>query len=174
MLATDRIGVSLFDVYIVLVSSWAVPDRGMIMTTGSKLALAAVIAIGTTAYVAYSAASSGWQYYLSVDECMASDAPRLGDRIRVNGTIAKETLQIAADRTEASFALAGTERNLPVVCPGPLPDNLRDGLQVVVEGTLDESGILRGEKVLTRCASKYASPPGAPEAQADPPPRAPR
>jgi cytochrome c-type biogenesis protein CcmE len=150
------------------------PDRRMIMTTGSKLALAAVIAIGTTAYVAYSAASSGWQYYLSVDECMASDAPRHGDRIRVNGTIAKETLQIAADRREASFALAGTERNLRVVCPGPLPDNLRAGLQVVVEGRLDESGLLQGERVLTRCASKYASRPGASEAQEDPPPRASR
>jgi cytochrome c-type biogenesis protein CcmE len=146
----------------------------MVMTTTSKLLLAAVVAVGTTAYVAYSAASSSWQYYVSVDECMANDAPRQGDRIRVNGTIAKDSLQIAADRTEASFALAGTKRDLPVICPGPLPDNLHDELQVVVEGRLDESGILRGEKLLTRCASKYAARSAPPPTEGLPSPQVPR
>jgi cytochrome c-type biogenesis protein CcmE len=36
-----------------------------------------------------------------------------------------------------------------------LPDNLVEGIDVVVEGTLEKQGRLRGEKVMTRCASKY-------------------
>ena len=144
------------------------------MTRSTKLALAAVVAVGTTAYVAYSAASSGWQYYLTVDECIGHDPPRLGHRIRVNGTIAQGSLRIATDRTEANFALVGTAGNLPVVCPGPLPDNLRDALQVVVEGRLDEAGTLQGDRVLTRCSSKYASRPESPATREDAPSRSAR
>ncbi len=62
---------------------------------------------------------------------------------------------------QAEFALKGTEANLPVVCSGPLPDQLGERAEVVVEGRLDECGVLRGEKVLTRCASKYRSQEGA-------------
>ena len=47
--------------------------------------------------------------------------------------------------------------NLKVVCSGPLPDNLAEGIAVLVEGRLDDGGLLHGEKVLTRCASKYQS-----------------
>ena len=38
-----------------------------------------------------------------------------------------------------------------------MPDNLAEGIAVLVEGRIDEAGLLRGEKVLTRCASKYQS-----------------
>jgi cytochrome c-type biogenesis protein CcmE len=38
-----------------------------------------------------------------------------------------------------------------------LPDNLKEDIDVVVEGRLNESGALQGDRVLTRCASKYQS-----------------
>jgi cytochrome c-type biogenesis protein CcmE len=38
-----------------------------------------------------------------------------------------------------------------------LPDNLANGIAVLVEGRLDDAGLLHGEKVLTRCTSKYQS-----------------
>ncbi len=127
------------------------------MTTGRKLAIAAAVIGGVTAYMAYLGASSSWQYYLTADECLA-EADTLGDqRIRVSGKIAPNSLEIAEDRRRASFSLEGTGANLAVVCAGPLPDNLADGIDVVVEGRLDDRGNLQGVKVLTRCASKYES-----------------
>ena len=71
-----------------------------------------------------------------------------------------------SDRTQASFALEGDGANLKVVCPGPLPDNLAEGIAVLVEGRLDDAGLLHGEKVLTRCAGKYQSRPPTATAQA--------
>jgi cytochrome c-type biogenesis protein CcmE len=38
-----------------------------------------------------------------------------------------------------------------------VPDNLTEGIEVVVEGKLGADGTLRGDKLLTKCASKYAS-----------------
>ena len=61
------------------------------------------------------------------------------------------------DRRRASFTLAGEKEgaNLKVDCRGPLPDNLAEGIAVLVEGRIDDGGVLHGEKVLTRCDGKY-------------------
>jgi cytochrome c-type biogenesis protein CcmE len=71
------------------------------------------------------------------------------------------SLQIAPDRRQASFSLQGQNGLLPVSCTGVLPDNLGEDMEVVVEGRLEQGPLLRGDKVLTRCASKYESEEGA-------------
>ena len=127
------------------------------MLTGRKLALAGAIVVGVTAYMAYLGAASSWQYYLSVDECLADPARYALQRIRVSGKVAAGSLHVADDRRHASFALEGSRGRLSVICSGPAPDNLAERIDVVVEGRLDQSGAIRGDKVLTRCASKYRS-----------------
>jgi cytochrome c-type biogenesis protein CcmE len=59
----------------------------------------------------------------------------------------------------------GQTGTLAVICAGPLPDNLAEALEVVVEGRLDAGGMVRGDKVLTRCASKYEARAGGDAAQ---------
>jgi cytochrome c-type biogenesis protein CcmE len=129
----------------------------MASNNGRKLAIAGAVIAGVVAYMAFLGASAGWQYYMTVDECRANAEQAAGHRLRVSGTIAADSLQVAADRRQASFALAGTAGNLSVVCTGPLPDDLAASMEVVVEGRLELPGLLRGDKVLTRCASKYES-----------------
>jgi cytochrome c-type biogenesis protein CcmE len=116
-----------------------------------------VIVAGLTAYMAYRGASASWQYYVTADECLAKSASLGGHRLRVSGRIAAGTLTVDGDRTHASFALEADGAELKVVCSGALPDNLSDGIAVLVEGWLDDGGLLRGEKAMTRCASKYES-----------------
>jgi cytochrome c-type biogenesis protein CcmE len=131
------------------------------MTTGKKLAIGVAVVAGVTGYMAYLGAATSWQYYLTVDECLATAGKVPEDRIRVSGKIAPHTLSIAADRSRAEFSLEGTEGNLAVISSGPLPDNLAEGIDVVAEGRLERPGLLRAQKVLTRCAGKYKSgPPG--------------
>ena len=133
------------------------------MTTGTRLAVGGGIIAAVTGYMAYLGASSSWQYYLTVDECAADASDLLGCPLRVNGHVAAGSLQINSNRTQASFVLKGSERELHAICAGPLPDNLAEDMDVVVEGRLESVSDLRGDKVLTRCASKYRSkgPPSA-------------
>lgn len=127
------------------------------MTPAVKLALGAGVVVGVTSYMAYVGASASWQYYLTADECVVR-AEQLADRrVRVSGGVAPGSLQVATDRSRASFSLQGATDRLRVVCAGPLPDNLAENTEVVVEGRLDPDGVLRGDKLLTRCASKYES-----------------
>jgi cytochrome c-type biogenesis protein CcmE len=125
------------------------------MSTAVKLVIAACVVSGVTAWMACVGSTSSWQYYLTVDECLADDPALMKQPLRVSGRIEAGSLQISGDPAQATFQLAGTVRHLPVSCAGPLPDNLAEGIDVVVEGRLDDTGMLCGEKVLTRCASKY-------------------
>jgi cytochrome c-type biogenesis protein CcmE len=130
------------------------------MSGKAKLALATAVVSATVGYLAYLGVSSSWQYYLLVDECVAR-ADKLRDkRLRVSGLVTAGSLTIAADRRAAEFRLEGKQHRLLASCRGPIPANLAEGMEVVVEGRLEGDDRLHGEKLITRCASKYA--PAAP------------
>jgi cytochrome c-type biogenesis protein CcmE len=122
----------------------------------AKLVLSGAIMTAAVGYVAYLGASSSWQYYVLVDECAAAAEELTNRRVRVSGRVAVDSLNVSVDRNEAAFLLEGNRNKLPVRCAGPLPDNLAEGMDVVVEGAMQSDGRLQGEKVITRCASKYA------------------
>ncbi len=125
------------------------------MTPRSKLAVGAGLIIAVTLYMAYVGASSSWKYYVTADECLAN-LPRFeGLRVRVSGAVAPGSLQVTPQRTGARFDLQGRTGSLAVFFEGPLPDNLAEATEVVVEGRCEAGGRIVGDKVLTRCASKY-------------------
>ena len=95
--------------------------------------------------------------YLTSDECLENQQEFIGKRLRVSGKVADETLQHDNSGQQVTFGLAGSNRELLVLYKGTIPDNLREGIEVVVEGQLDSEGTLQADKLLTKCASKYAS-----------------
>jgi cytochrome c-type biogenesis protein CcmE len=129
------------------------------MTPGRKLAMAGAAVVAVTVYMAFAGASANWQYYLTADECLARGDTLAKNRLRVGGKVAATTLRISSDRRQIAFTFQTAKEHLTVLCAGPPPDNLVEGMDVVVEGRLEGPGLLRGEKLLTRCASKYKSSP---------------
>jgi cytochrome c-type biogenesis protein CcmE len=137
------------------------------MTTPRKLALASILVACAIVYLAYLGAAESWQYYLTVDECLTDVSLHSGSRLRINGKVAGGSLEIAPNQRKADFVLQGAKRSLSVTCIGPLPDNLAENMDVVVEGRLEDQTKFHADKVLTRCADKYqsknsASSPGLP------------
>lgn len=124
------------------------------MSPGIKLAVGTLAVVGAIGYLGYLGAASSWQYYLVVDEVAADTEGLAGQRIRVSGHVAPGSLAVTDDRRQATFELAGAHHRLRVTCRGSLPDNLAEDMDVVVEGSLAGSE-LHGDKVITRCASKY-------------------
>jgi cytochrome c-type biogenesis protein CcmE len=127
------------------------------MKTRTKLMIGVCMIAAATAYMGYGGASASWKYYLTSDECVANAAELVGSRMRVSGKVAADSLQRAVDSGEVTFSFAGTSGQLKVVAFEPLPDNFAEGMDVVVEGRLEKPDLFRGDKVLTRCASKYKS-----------------
>ena len=69
---------------------------------------------------------------------------------RVHGKVAAATLHIDRIGQQAAFVLSGERGNLAVICTGPLPDNLAEDMEVVVEGQLEREDLVRGHKVMTK------------------------
>ena len=150
----------------VIVAARSGTNRGWTgMTARRKLAIGSLVLTGLTAYVAYLGAAASWQYYLTVDECLANPGSLGQNRLRVSGRVAPGSLRIAPGRRQAHFSMEGTKRNLHVTCEGTLPDNLAEGAELIAEGRFDGTGMLQADKLLTRCAGKYKSqrPPQASE-----------
>jgi cytochrome c-type biogenesis protein CcmE len=124
------------------------------MSPGVKLTAGAVLVAAAIGYLAFVGAASSWQYYLSVDEAVADAVHLKGRRLRVSGRVTAGSLSIGEDRRQATFDLTGERHTLHVTCCCLLPDNLAEDIDVVVEGAFDADGI-HGDKVITRCASKY-------------------
>jgi cytochrome c-type biogenesis protein CcmE len=126
------------------------------MCIRAKVGAFGVMITASLAYVVYLLSASNWQYYLQVDEFVSQSAEFHGKRLRVSGRVAADSLEISTEHRETSFVLEGSEHKLPVCYLGSIPDNLAEGRDVVVEGTLVGDGPFRCDTLITRCASKYA------------------
>jgi cytochrome c-type biogenesis protein CcmE len=100
-------------------------------------------------------------YFLNVSEALAK-TPGEVQKARVFGMIASEGLQDdTGDGGAAVFRLADKEnpqKTLRVKYSGVLPDNLKPGTGVIVEGSMGEHGhVFSAHTLLTQCPSKYES-----------------
>ena len=76
-----------------------------------------------------------------------------GTRIRLGGFVGNGTL--VKDGINVRFEVTDGNKAVPVTYQGIPPDLLRDGQGVVVDGTLDSSGIFRADSVLAKHDERY-------------------
>lgn len=125
------------------------------MRANPKFVMGATMIVAAIAYLAYLGASSSWQYYVLVDECMRQPEQWQGKRLRISGQLAEGSLAVDAEQRTVTFVLSGKECRLAVSYHGGLPDNLHEGMDLLVEGSLRGRDGLEAERIITRCASKY-------------------
>ena len=124
--------------------------------TATKFILAAVVLVAAVSYLAYAGMKEGWvSYHLQVDEYLASADKFASQRVRLCGQVAEEGLVSNPGRLSASFTLLGTTRSVMVNYRGVIPDLFKAGVEVVVEGRTDASGLFQADLMMTKCASKY-------------------
>lgn len=97
-------------------------------------------------------------YYYEVDELAA--ATSIDKDIRISGDVVANSIERDPDSRELRFAISKTEApagspSVPVVYRGTVPDIFRPGIQVVVEGRVDEHGTFQAQTLLAKCPSKY-------------------
>ncbi len=126
----------------------------------AKLKLVLIVAVfaGVVGYLIFSGLSETTVYYHTVDEVLAG---RLhgGDRgLRVSGVVVPGSVVRSRDDLAMSFSLEGAPegRTLRVDYSGVIPDNFKEGMAVVVEGSLKkEKQVFHASVILLKCPSKY-------------------
>ncbi|AKT37234.1 cytochrome c maturation protein CcmE [Chondromyces crocatus] len=97
-------------------------------------------------------------YALTVDQLFESKEKLTGRKVRVEGELIQGTLVKRDEPCEYRFTLHSPQNEMPVrYAQCVIPDTFRDvpGVQVTVEGSLNQEGNFDATLVMAKCTSKY-------------------
>ena len=78
--------------------------------------------------------------------------------IRIGGLVEEGSVKQDGDGLTVAFKVTDTQRSVPVVYRGILPDLFREGQGVVTEGTLGADGVFVASEVLAKHDENYMPP----------------
>jgi cytochrome c-type biogenesis protein CcmE len=111
---------------------------------------------GTLVYLIVSSFGESMIYYKTVNEILAERNRFENETVRVNGLFKKGSLKQKPNTDEYKFDLLKNGKSLTVVYSGILPDNLKPGVEMVVQGKLVAGkNVFNATEILTKCPSKY-------------------
>jgi cytochrome c-type biogenesis protein CcmE len=133
--------------------------------TTLRIAIAAVIILGTIGWLAYTGYGSSKSYYVTIPELSHMGQKAYHSQLRVEGFVKPGS--IVEDGSHVTFVLsqfeshspkAESSRFLKVSYNGsePPPDTFKDDAQALAEGTYGRDGVFHATLLQAKCASKYA------------------
>ena len=129
-----------------------------------KILLTVFVSAVAVSGLLWASLGEGAEYYKHVDEARSSQARLLGKRLRVHGNVVDGTLVHQAGTLDYRFVMeskAPRERaTMSVDFHGIPPDLFKPGAEVIAAGVLGNDGMLRSDRIETKCPSKYETQAG--------------
>ncbi|MGH8774383.1 MAG: cytochrome c maturation protein CcmE [Jiangellaceae bacterium] len=123
--------------------------------TRVRLAVLVVVALAGIGVLAVSRLDETLVYYRTPTE-LVNDAGLTGERVRLGGLVQPDGLDKDAD--EVTFTLTDGTTEVPVVFTGSLGGVFQAGQNALVEGTLGEDGVFRGDQLMVKHTETYQGP----------------
>ena len=132
------------------------PDSSRRTTVRAALAVATLLVLGLGTYLVLDAFAVGSVTFRYVDEVVPNQAGLQGKRLKVSGSYVDGS-RTPAGPGKTSFALEKAGYRLTILADdAALPGGFdMPGRDVVVDGSLDASGVLRATTITTGCPSRY-------------------
>ena len=130
----------------------------------SKFLIAIVVVAGTLSVLMYSAVSSTAKSVVTVKELVTEGSER--SSVRLGARVAEDEICYLSQPTrQVHFKVRditdAASEIIPVVYEGNIPDTLKNGRDVILEGDYDGT-TFAASSLMTQCPSKYEPPvPGA-------------
>ena len=121
-----------------------------------KFVIAALIVVGTVAWLAISGASQAKSYYVTINELQAMGNKAYTRNLRVAGNV--QPGSISRSGPDARFTLVELNKTIRVDYQGsePPPDTFKDNAQALAIGTYGRDNVFHATQLQAKCASKYA------------------
>ena len=121
-----------------------------------KFVIAALIVVGTVAWLAISGAKQSKSYYVTINELQAMGNKAYTRNLRVAGNVQPGSIERSGP--SANFTLVELGKTLRVSYQGsePPPDTFKDEAQALAIGTYGRDGVFHATQLQAKCASKYA------------------
>ena len=122
------------------------------------IVLALVVAAALIGYVVMDGLESQ-TYFYEVDQAVAQGEDLVGQTVRVKGEVAEGSVVGEEGELGRSFRVAHKGKQLDVRYEKALPDTFKDGVEVVVQGEVDDDYVLQADEVMVKCPSRYEGAP---------------
>ncbi|MDX1502379.1 MAG: cytochrome c maturation protein CcmE [Thermoanaerobaculia bacterium] len=123
------------------------------------VAISAAVALAALGYVAFGGIGANLVYYWSPTELMEAGRKAQGADIRLGGLVEAGSVQRAADGLTLRFRVTDGTTTVPVYARAVPPAMFREGIGVVVEGTMGADGEFQTERLMVKHDNQYR-PPG--------------
>ena len=121
-----------------------------------KIAATVVVLVAAFSGLMYTSLSEGTEYYKMVDEVMADRDAWVGKRLQLHGYVVENSILQKPDTLEYRFQVQNNGQVVRASYTGVIPDNFKDGSEVVLKGQLGPDGFaVAPNGVMAKCPSKY-------------------
>lgn len=122
-----------------------------------------VIAAGALGYLALSSIGENLVYYWSPSEVEQAGEQAVGATIRLGGLVEPGSIDRAGDGLTLRFAVTDGKISVPVYATAVPPAMFREGIGVVVEGTMTAAGTFETQRLMVKHDNQYEAPGGMEE-----------
>jgi cytochrome c-type biogenesis protein CcmE len=128
-----------------------------------KIAVTVTVLLAALVGLMYTTLKEGTEYYMHVDEVMANPAAWEGKRLQLHGHVVDKSIEKRRGTLDYRFKVQSNGQVVTATYKGVVPDNFKDGAEVVMKGTLGPHGFTVDDRdgIMAKCPSKYeAKAPG--------------
>jgi len=119
---------------------------------------ALVIVLGALAFLAYGGIGDNLIYYWSPSELAKAGDKALGADIRLGGVVVEGSVVMGADGRSMDFKLQDPEATVDVHAEALPPAMFREGIGVLVEGTMGATGPFQATQLMVKHDNEYRMP----------------
>jgi cytochrome c-type biogenesis protein CcmE len=142
------------------------PSVGAHRKTAWKLVITVVVSGCAISGLLWASLGEGAEYYKHVDEALSSQSRLAGKRLRVHGNVVEGSLVHQAGTLDYHFVMESKaprdHATMTVDFHGIPPDLFKPGAEVIAAGVLGNDGLLKSDRIETKCPSKYETQAGKP------------
>lgn len=120
--------------------------------------VALLVAAGALGYLAFGGVGENLVYYWSPSELYEAGAKAEGATIRLGGLVAPGSVVRGTDGLTLRFEVTDGTNSVPVTAKAVPPAMFREGIGVVVEGTLLDGGTFETQRLMVKHDNEYQAP----------------
>lgn len=129
-------------------------------TRRTRIFAVAALAIAGAAFalIAVGGLGENLVYYWGPTELREAGDRAIGATIRLGGQVVPGTIQFDPKTTHLSFEVTDGRERVPVRSVGVPPQMFREGIGVIVEGTMTREGHFASERLMVSHGNEYRAP----------------
>ena len=125
-----------------------------------RIALVAslLVAGAALAFVSFGNIGENLVYYWNPTQLVEAGEKSIGSTIRLGGVVKGGTVDWQPDEEALAFVVSDGTEEVSVECSGAPPQMFREGIGVVVEGTMTQGGVFKSSRLMVKHSNEYKAP----------------